>query len=148
MTLPVSLLIAHFVGDFLLQNDWMALNKSKNRLALFSHAYIYSVMIMFVLPDFYAVHGGSMATRFFGITFITHFITDAITSRITTRLWFIDLFAVNRDKVNAGCKVDVFREGEWIAFPHFERRHWFFVAIGADQLIHFITLALTLRLLS
>lgn len=47
------------------------------------------------------------------ITFLFHTATDAITSRITSKLWVAN------------------------------ERHWFFVTIGADQLIHYITLFLT-----
>jgi uncharacterized protein DUF3307 len=49
------------------------------------------------------------------ITFALHTLTDAITSKITSYLW----------KQNA--------------------RHWFFVVIGADQLIHYGCLAWTLN---
>jgi Protein of unknown function (DUF3307) len=48
---------------------------------------------------------------FLAFTFASHFLTDAITSRITTALWKA------------------------------EKRHYFFVTIGADQLIHATTLA-------
>lgn len=47
------------------------------------------------------------------ITFCFHFTQDAVTSRINSRLW-------------AAKKV-----------------HWFFVGIGADQLLHTFQLALT-----
>lgn len=50
---------------------------------------------------------------FFAITFLTHFATDYVTSRVTSRLWAAQ---------------------SW---------HWFFVVIGADQLIHYWTLILT-----
>ena len=103
---PIFLLILHFLGDFVLQSDWMAINKSKNWIALGIHCTVYSL----VFAPFYGL-------TFAGITFATHFITDALTSRLTSKL---------------------FQAGE---------RHWFFVAIGGDQLIHAITLALTLRLL-
>jgi hypothetical protein len=52
---------------------------------------------------------------FVALTWATHFVTDAVTSRINARLW------------------------------QTERRHWFFVAVGADQLIHATTLGLTWR---
>lgn len=55
----------------------------------------------------------SGAGIFWGITFITHFITDYFTSRLNTYLW-------NKQDV-----------------------HNFFVSVGLDQLIHFITLIST-----
>lgn len=60
----------------------------------------------------------AVAMGFLGITFVTHWVTDYYTSRLTTRLW----------KAN--------------------QRHWFFVAIGADQLAHYAMLMLTLRLVA
>lgn len=100
--------ISHFVGDFLLQSDWMALNKSKwnqsldgfNALGI--HCLVYAACFLWV------------GWVFAGITLFAHLITDAITSKITTKLWLA------------------------------EKRHWFFVMIGFDQLIHFYTLVGTL----
>jgi hypothetical protein len=51
-------------------------------------------------------------------TFLFHFGTDAITSRITSYLW-----------------------GK-------QQRHWFFVVIGIDQFIHYVTLLWTYMALS
>jgi hypothetical protein len=47
------------------------------------------------------------------LTFALHFVTDAITSRINSRLWAA------------------------------KNVHWFFVGIGADQLLHAYALAWT-----
>jgi hypothetical protein len=108
VTIPLSLLVAHFVGDFLLQSDWMALNKSKDNLALTVHAAVYSACFLWVSP----------VTLFAAVVLGQHWLTDYVTSRITSRLWQAN------------------------------QRHWFFVVIGADQLIHYVTLAWTLSLLS
>lgn len=53
------------------------------------------------------------ALLFLSVNAILHFITDAITSRATSCLW------------------------------QREQRHWFFVTIGLDQLIHYFCLLLT-----
>ena len=55
--------------------------------------------------------------QFVLLTFVLHTLTDAVTSRITSYLW------------------------------QKQERHWFFVVIGADQLIHYWTLILTFRYL-
>lgn len=125
MEIPLTLLLAHFVGDFILQTDEMALNKSKNWGALFLHCGAYILPFVLWGPLFVAV------------TFAAHFVTDAITSRITSKLWFITL--APRSEVNKNLR-----------WPYFAKvaegkRHWFFVMIGFDQLIHFATLALTYR---
>ena len=140
MTIPLSLLVAHFIGDFVLQSDWMALNKSKSWWALYVHAVIYTLTVLPVLAfygadPYYAV----------GLTFITHFATDAITSRITSRLWFFQR-AELLDPTLAGLQVA--RKDYDLYVPVGGSRHWFFVMIGLDQLIHFGTLAWTLKLLS
>lgn len=124
MTLPISLIIRHFLGDFLLQSDWMALNKSKDWIALYFHAFVYSLCFL---------HYG---WAFMAITLWSHFVTDAITSRITSKLWFV---TDHGEDPATGCR---------LIYYHMRKRHWFFVMIGFDQLIHYVTLTLTLRLLS
>ena len=49
MSLFDKLLVAHLVGDWLLQTEWQALNKGQNYRALFSHIGIYSVVLFGVL---------------------------------------------------------------------------------------------------
>src|SRR3954468_4200259 len=53
---------------------------------------------------------------FLVITFVAHFFTDGVTSRIASYLW---------EK---------------------EKRHWFFVTIGFDQLLHYAQLLITYKL--
>lgn len=125
MTIPLYLLGAHFLGDFLLQTDWMAVNKSKNPRALGLHCLVYSLCFI------------PCGLTFFGLTFLTHFVTDAVTSRITSKLWF---FKPVGEHYNIGGE----RYELWI--PRGGNRHYFFVVIGLDQLIHYGTLAWTYSL--
>lgn len=124
--IPFSLLVAHFLGDFVMQTDWMAVNKSKRWDALFGHVCVYS---LFFIP---------WGWKFVLLTFVTHFVTDAVTSRVTSKLWFFKptgiFYNINK------------RYEMWI--PSGGNRHWFFVVIGLDQLIHQGTLLWTLKLLS
>jgi hypothetical protein len=106
LTISLLLLTIHFVADFVLQSDWMAINKSKRWDALALHCLIYSACFV----PFYGLAFGA-------ITFGLHFVQDAITSRINSKLWLAD------------------------------QRHWFFVGIGADQLLHYFLLAGTACLL-
>jgi len=39
--------VAHMVGDFILQNDWMALNKKRNSFACAVHAVVYLMPFLF-----------------------------------------------------------------------------------------------------
>ena len=38
-----ELVLAHFVGDYLIQNDWMANNKKQNSLICFCHVCFYTI---------------------------------------------------------------------------------------------------------
>lgn len=106
------LLIGHFVADFVMQSDTMAMNKSKSWRWLSAHVLVYScgllaaaVLILSPIAALFYVAGNA----------VLHFITDAITSRLTAYLY---------------AKAE---------------RHWFFVAIGFDQLVHALTLIWTLE---
>ena len=45
MTFFECLILGHFVGDYLLQNNWMALNKTKKWLPLLVHVALYSLAV-------------------------------------------------------------------------------------------------------
>lgn len=42
LTLPLGLILLHFLMDFIFQSDWMALNKSKEWWPLIWHVVVYS----------------------------------------------------------------------------------------------------------
>jgi hypothetical protein len=100
----VTILWAHFVGDFILQSDYHAVNKSKSNLALFEHVLWYSLPLTFagfLIP---------VSLAWLVVNMVLHGAIDYVTSRISSRLWKQD------------------------------KRHWFFVTIGADQSLHFTCL--------
>lgn len=123
LTISLGLLFAHFVGDGLLQSDWMALNKSKSNYALYIHAMVYSLCF------------APWGFRFFLITFVCHFATDYVTSRCTSKLWFFKPWEMAENGTPL----------TWIASGG--NRHWFFVMILFDQFLHFAQLALTANFL-
>lgn len=136
MTIPLALVTIHFIADFLLQTDWMAVNKSKDWRALLAHTGVYSVCFL----PFYGV-------GFALVTFVLHTLTDAITSRVTSRLWFFK----REDGIWAQAEYTQPKHGRTLVNPWSPIegvRHWFFVVIGADQLIHYGCLAWTLKLVS
>lgn len=54
MTTELAIVIGflfHLVGDYLLQNDWMAANKTKSFLAAFVHAAVYSLPFLLICPS-------------------------------------------------------------------------------------------------
>lgn len=115
MTMIYVLLVAHFVADFIAQSDWMAVNKSKRWDALTVHVTVYTGVVSAFLFAYYQMTEwpGIGPMWFLAATFGTHFVQDAITSRINSRLWQAN------------------------------ERHWFFVGIGADQLLHYVILFVT-----
>jgi hypothetical protein len=49
MSLFDTLLIAHLLGDWLLQTEWMAIEKQRNWGAMWSHVAIYHMLVLAVL---------------------------------------------------------------------------------------------------
>lgn len=68
----IELLLGHLAGDYLLQNEWMALNKSKNTLngwmAALVHCVIYTLAVCVFMQDFQPI--------WMAVVFLTHFPID------------------------------------------------------------------------
>ena len=155
MTIIYVLLVAHFVADFVCQSDWMAVNKAKDWGALALHVAVYGsamsvvVAVGLILADYDPGRPMQMTlTAWLLVNMVAHFVQDAITSRITSRLWFLKLTLAGR---NWRVRYDDARSGTSTTSTNQEvfwsddtgTRHWFFVAIGADQLLHYVTLFVT-----
>lgn len=125
------MLAVHFIGDFLFQSNWMALNKSRRVLPLLAHVSAYTAafvpMALALFPQAHHMVG------FLLLTFGLHVLVDAVTSRITQALWFVDL-----ERCDSVIRQDGFPY--WVSFNDI-KRHWFFVVIGFDQLLHAACLA-------
>lgn len=107
----ITIIACHWVFDFFLQDDQMAKNKSKCNFALFDHTFIYTVGIFtMACLNYILFDKWYYGLLFIGINSFAHFMTDWVTSRASSLLY---------------------KE---------ERYHDFFVVIGADQMIHYITL--------
>ena len=72
-------LIGHLVGDFILQNDWMAENKKKKSLPCLIHCVIYSLTVM--------VFAGWWFIEAFLILFISHYALDRTTIVLDIMKW-------------------------------------------------------------
>ena len=68
----------HFIADFILQSDKIAINKSKNIKYLFYHCFVYSIPMLLFGWKFAIING------------VAHFLVDFITSKITFYLWNIN----------------------------------------------------------
>lgn len=113
------ILSLHFIADFIFQPDWIAKLKSKDNMALAAHVFIYSIITaigynLLIFPLILYGYSGSIISEISAIFLIyvtvTHFATDWVTSRINSRLY-------KRGKI-----------------------HEFFVGVGIDQWIHYLTL--------
>lgn len=89
MTIFGWLLIAHLVGDFVLQNDWMARNKQRALFTIpgFTHFAVYTFTLLLVLwlykqfpasgDDSLMMLNGNHYLLFATIIFISHWLIDA-----------------------------------------------------------------------
>lgn len=113
------LLFAHFIADFLLQPRWMAVNKSIKFKVLVQHCAIQGgVFLVFCLVLFNPLDA-----------LIISIMNTMLHGCIDWNIW-------------RGYKY--FRRHEDIkTFPWWED-HWFFVTIGADQLLHGISILFAL----
>jgi len=49
MTVFETLIVAHIAGDWLLQTEWQAVNKAHNWRALWSHVFVYHLLVLIAL---------------------------------------------------------------------------------------------------
>lgn len=71
------MIIGHMIGDYLLQNDWMALNKKRSSLHCAVHCLLWTLSVM--------ACAGSVSTFLAGWLFATHFAID----RTTFVTWYM-----------------------------------------------------------
>jgi hypothetical protein len=81
----VLMLFNHFIADFMLQTDDMALNKSTSWKWLAIHVTVYTLAFTPTAAIIFAVPADVIV--FLVTLFLSHFQTDAITSRMTSYFW-------------------------------------------------------------
>lgn len=62
------MLVGHLVGDFLLQNDWMALHKTRSTWHCLVHVTIYTLAVSLLADD--------CSWLFLAAVFLPHFVID------------------------------------------------------------------------
>lgn len=84
MQLAICILALHYVGDFVMQSDWMAQNKSRNWGALAIHVGVYTTTFLVI-----ALLCGVLSTVLVYVLLNggIHFVVDAITSRISSKCY-------------------------------------------------------------
>jgi hypothetical protein len=115
LQIALALILIHFIADFLCQTDSMALNKSKSIYWLTVHVITYTIVLSIAIIIMAMVFNLNFKTAIIYalLNGALHFITDFFTSKLTSRL------------------------------AKLPSKHWFFVAIGADQLIHYYCLMIS-----
>ena len=84
----ISALVGHLVGDYLAQNDWMALNKKKSTLHCAVHCSIWTACVVFFAwwPLWTAIP-----------LFVTHFVQD----RTNVIAWWMDFVGQKQFRIGA-----------------------------------------------
>jgi hypothetical protein len=80
----ITVLMAHWIGDFIMQSDFHATNKSKSNRVLLAHVLMYLVPIYCISFIFLPME---LAIIWSFSNAALHFITDYFTSRLTSKLW-------------------------------------------------------------
>lgn len=124
----MALLFVHWLADFVAQTNWQATNKGKSNVALGRHVATYTAVLAVFSVIIFDARPVQWA-MFVVVNGVLHFCTDWCTSRINSTL-FMQQF-VDRDATQL-----VARRGFNL--------HDFFVFVGFDQLIHQITLGVTM----
>ena len=78
MNIYIAIIWVHFLSDFILQSNKMAMNKSKDVNYLIFHCIVYSIPL-FIFGWEFAIFNS-----------ILHFFVDYITSKITSYFWIIN----------------------------------------------------------
>jgi len=134
ITIILSIIVVHYIADFIFQDEKWALGKSKNWNDLLVHtitySFIFAALSYFIAFGYLFITKETLNTKieliywFIPITFVCHTITDYFTSR-----W-------------VGKK---FKDGYYgSSIPNFGA----FSSIGFDQVLHYFQLFLTFYFLN
>lgn len=93
MNLFTYLFLGHLVGDFLLQTNWMAVNKAKNWLPLLTHCTVYTLTIIVT------AYIGTAPLPAEAITFI--FLSHIFLDKRTFVVWWAERIMGIKDKQTA-----------------------------------------------
>lgn len=115
-----TILVTHWIADFIFQDEKWASSKSKNTSDLLKHTSLYSTL--WFIPMVFII-GVYSSLIFIVVTFIFHTLTDYFTSKIVTKRF---------EQQYYGSKI-----------PNFGA----FTIIGFDQLLHYLQLFLTFKIL-
>ncbi len=120
------ILFLHFVSDFVLQTRRMAQKKSKSLFWLSWHVLVYTTFLFWGWVCFVGFNDYSSYTVFgvFYMVFISHFLTDFTTSKFTTYSY---VRSIERN-------ISIKKRNRW--------QYIFWLVLGLDQFVHFLSLIL------
>jgi hypothetical protein len=143
-------LLCHFVPDFWLQTDWMAMNKSKKSWNCFVHVIIYTSCFLFLTFSWKAL-------LFIGVT---HFILDRWHIILRKMIWWKNHFPTGKYPPFRLCDstgyyddspYNSYQLNEHIIKRYGQPRHFFitiWLYIVQDNLLHLICNLIALTLLA
>ena len=116
-----TLIVAHWVFDFVLQSDTMALNKSKKFGYLFYHCSVYGI--------------GMSIVSYIAITILyKRFLIVDFSTKSWFSLWLIPLFFMYYQLTH----IIIDRVTSQVnSYLYNKSRYYFFVSIGFDQVIYY-----------
>jgi hypothetical protein len=115
-SLVISLIVAHFIGDWILQSREMALKKSKNFRVLANHLWIMAAPLVLVGIIF------NLSRVAFAIYIFSHLLID----------WFLPKLYLSIRGENA---YDYYESG-----ADYKEDYYFWSTIAIDQMLHIVIL--------
>jgi hypothetical protein len=142
-------MFVHFIGDFVMQSNYVASRKSKEFNILLAHVAIYTLVMALALILYTQLrygYGPNIAIplwfKAIGLVFISHLGIDFVTSRITSIVFesAMNDYKFSITSLNKNIESDHLK-----SFGN--KYHEYFVVIGFDQFLHFLSLWLIIELL-
>ena len=133
------MILGHLIGDYLIQNDWMALNKKDKWLPCVGHCYAYmTVMLICLFPEVLAMNPLMIVITAIGI-FLSHLVLDK-TKLIDKWLNFIGSRSWKNTLIKTSqMKTDIEKQA-YVSFTAL-------VQTAADNTMHLVLLYILFKLL-
>jgi hypothetical protein len=147
---PIMFLLCHFIGDYFLQTDWMAMNKSKKSWNCLVHCLIYTSCFLVLTLSWKALL----------FILVSHFIFDRWPVIIRRMLWFKNHFPTMQYPPWKMCNsTGYYDDSPYNSYPPNEHttkrygqpRHFFitiWLYIISDNVLHLICNFIALMLLA
>lgn len=146
----IWLLFGHLFGDYVFQNNWMALNKKVNKIACVLHCSVYTITVMLFLV-IGAGLSASLLTVF--LIFSSHYILDS-TSLVEKWMRFYKIRSwstyvpISKDKTkHSGIDINKCREESFNIEESLVTVFGAFIYVVIDNTLHLFAMFLILKYL-